>query len=85
MKAGLLASVIIAATQGGSFLKGATFLPTLQLVVHLPLLNVLIPDNAGAYLEGISRIATYDVFWSDEPLGPDHRLDSDPNIDSAFY
>jgi len=61
---------------------------TLQLVVHLPLLNVPFPDNAAAYLRGLAPLATYDIFWSGTTLGPDDPLeleDMDPNLDSSFY
>ena len=51
---------------GHSFWTFMGLTQTLQLIVHLPLFNVVFPENVVEYLKGLNPIMTYDIFFTNE-------------------
>ena len=52
--------------------------------VHLPLFNVVFPENVIEYLKGLNPLMTYDIFFTNE-WWPGDQLEYDSNIDPAFH
>ena len=62
---------------GGAMFYMVLFVNSLQLIIHLPIFNIIVPGNVSLFFSYLLPAATYDVLSSDYTLKVAFNYDED--------